>query len=221
MESAEAAGARRVSLIEEPMAAAIGAGMPVTEPTGSMIVDIGGGTTEVAILALSGIVYARSVRIGGDAMDDAIIASVRRRHNLLIGERTAERIKKEIGSAVVATGPEEMRLAIRGRDLMNGVPREITISEGEIAECLAEPIQAITDACRAALENTAPRTGGGYCGQGHRPNWRRCLVAKPGCSAWRSDGPACDCRGKPAYCVVIGTGKCLEEGSALAGVLLE
>ncbi|MEL0002291.1 MAG: rod shape-determining protein, partial [Rhodospirillales bacterium] len=136
-EAAEAAGARRVDLIEEPMAAAIGASLPVTEPTGSMVVDIGGGTTEVAVLALSGIVYSRSVRIGGDAMDEAIIANVRRRHNLLIGERTAERIKSQIGSAVVATGPEEMRLAIRGRDLMNGVPREITISEGEIAECLA------------------------------------------------------------------------------------
>ena len=105
-ESAEAAGARRIDLIEEPMAAAIGAGLPVTEPTGSMVVDIGGGTTEVAVLALSGIVYSRSVRIGGDAMDEAIIANVRRRHNLLIGERTAERIKSEIGSAVVATGPE-------------------------------------------------------------------------------------------------------------------
>ncbi|MEQ9122520.1 MAG: rod shape-determining protein, partial [Alphaproteobacteria bacterium] len=155
-ESAEAAGARRVHLIEEPMEAAIGAGLPVTEPTGSMVVDIGGGTTEVAVLALSGIVYARSVRIGGDAMDDAIVASVRRRHNLLIGERTAERIKQEIGSAISQQGAEEMRMPVRGRDLMNGVPREITVTESEIAECLAEPIQAIIEAVRAALENTQP-----------------------------------------------------------------
>jgi rod shape-determining protein MreB len=221
MESAEAAGARRVSLIEEPMAAAIGAGMPVTEPTGCMIVDIGGGTTEVAILALSGIVYARSVRIGGDAMDDAIIASVRRRHNLLIGERTAERIKKEIGSAVVATGPEEMRLAIRGRDLMNGVPREITISEGEIAECLAEPIQAITDACRAALENTAPELAADIVDKGIVLTGGGALLRNLDVALGEATGLPVTVAENPLYCVAIGTGKCLEEGSALAGVLLE
>src|SRR4029078_11119986 len=128
-ESAESAGARRVFLIEEPMAAAIGAGLPVTEPTGSMVVDIGGGTTEVAVLSLGGIVYARSVRIGGDSMDDAIIAYIRRHHNLLIGETTAERIKKTIGSALKPENNDGKTMPIKGRDLVNGVPKEIIISE--------------------------------------------------------------------------------------------
>src|SRR5690606_34201034 len=119
-ESAESAGARRVELIEEPMAAAIGAGLPVTEPTGSMVVDIGGGTTEVAVIALVGLVYARSVRVGGDKMDEAIISYIRRTHNLLIGESTAERIKKEIGSACPPEDGEGRSMEIKGRDLMNG-----------------------------------------------------------------------------------------------------
>lgn len=220
-ESAEAAGARRVDLIEEPMAAAIGAGLPVTEPTGSMIVDIGGGTTEVAVLALSGIVYARSVRIGGDAMDDAIIASVRRKHNLLIGERTAERIKKEIGSAVVAMGPEEMRLAVRGRDLMNGIPREITISEGEIAESLAEPIQAIVDAVRAALENTQPELAADIVDKGIVLTGGGAHLRNLDVALGEATGLPVTVAENPLYCVAIGTGRCLEEGSALAGVLME
>ena len=136
-ESAEHAGARRVFLIEEPMAAAIGAGLPVTEPTGSMVVDIGGGTTEVAVLSLGGIVYSRSVRVGGDKMDEAIIAYIRRNHNLLVGESSAERIKKEIGSACPPEDGEGQTMEIKGRDLMNGVPKELIISERQIAESLA------------------------------------------------------------------------------------
>src|ERR1700748_319211 len=129
-ESAESAGARRVYLIEEPMAAAVGARLPVTEPTGSMVVDIGGGTTEVAVLSLGGIVYARSVRVGGDKMDEAIISYIRRHHNLLIGETTAEKIKKEIGAACPpADGSAGRTLEIKGRDLMNGVPKELTLTE--------------------------------------------------------------------------------------------
>ncbi len=127
VESAESAGARRVFLIEEPMAAAIGAGLPVTEPTGSMVVDIGGGTTEVAVLSLGGIVYSRSVRVGGDKMDEAIIAYIRRNHNVLVGESSAERIKKEIGSARQPEGGGGREMAIKGRDLMNGVPKELVL----------------------------------------------------------------------------------------------
>ena len=155
-ESAEAAGAIKVRLIEEPMAAAIGAGLPVTEPTGSMVVDIGGGTTEVAVISLGGIVYARSVRVGGDKMDDAIISYIRRNHNLLVGESSAERIKKEIGSACPPEEGEGRSIQIRGRDLMNGVPKEITITERQIAEGLADPVAQIVEAVKVALENTAP-----------------------------------------------------------------
>lgn len=155
-ESAEAAGARKVWLVPEPMAAAIGADLPVTEPTGSMVVDIGGGTTEVAVLSLGGIVYARSVRVGGDKMDDAIISYIRRHHNLLVGERSAERIKKEIGSACPPEKGEGRTVAIKGRDLLNGVPKEIIITERQIAESLSEPVAQIVEAVKVALENTAP-----------------------------------------------------------------
>ena len=155
-ESAESAGAREVKLIEEPMAAAIGAGLPVMEPTGSMVVDIGGGTTEVAVISLGGIVYARSVRVGGDKMDEAIINYIRRTHNLLIGESTAERVKKEIGSACPPEDSEGHLMEIKGRDLMNGVPKELVISERQIAEALAEPVGAIIDAVKGALFEFPP-----------------------------------------------------------------
>ena len=155
-QSAQQAGARKVYLIEEPMAAALGAGLPIHEPAGSMIVDIGGGTTEVAVLSLDGIVYSRSVRVGGDKMDDAIIHYVRRTTNLLIGEMTAERVKKEVGSATMPTDNEGMNVQIKGRDLMNGVPREIRVSEAMIAESLAEPIEQIVEAVKTALEATPP-----------------------------------------------------------------
>src|ERR1700742_5209418 len=139
-ESAERAGARKVLLIEEPMAAAIGAGLPVTEPSGSMVVDVGGGTTEVAVISLGGIVYARSVRVGGDKMDEGIIAYIRRHQNLLIGEASSERIKKEIGSAALPMDGNGVTMEIKGRDLLNGVPKEITITQRHIAEALAEPV---------------------------------------------------------------------------------
>src|SRR6202521_2515665 len=155
-ESALSAGARRVYLIEEPMAAAIGAGLPVSEPTGSMVVDIGGGTTEVAVLSLGGIVYSRSVRVGGDKMDEAIIAYIRRHQNLLIGEASSERIKKEIGSACAPADGNGVTLDIKGRDLLNGVPREVRISEKQAADAVAEPVSAILEAVKVALENTAP-----------------------------------------------------------------
>jgi rod shape-determining protein MreB len=155
-EAAEAAGARDVFLIEEPMAAAIGAGLPVTEPTGSMIVDIGGGTTEVAVLSLGGIVYARSVRVGGDKMDEAIISYIRRHYNLLIGESTAERIKKQIGTAFVSPNESLREMEIKGRDLLNGIPKEMVLNEKQIAESLVEPISQIVQAVLTALECTPP-----------------------------------------------------------------
>ncbi len=155
-EAAENAGAREVYLIEEPMAAAIGAGLPVTEPTGSMIVDIGGGTTEVAVLSLGGIVYARSVRVGGDKMDEAIISYIRRYCNLLIGETTAEKIKKEVGAACAPEEGDGHLIEIKGRDLMNGVPKEVVLSEYQIAEALVEPVGQIIEAVKIALECTPP-----------------------------------------------------------------
>jgi len=153
-ESAESAGAREVYLIDEPMAAAIGAGLPVTEPSGNMIVDIGGGTTEVAVISLSGIVYSKSIRVGGDKMDEAIHQYIKRRYNLLIGERSAEQVKIEIGSAYPTA--EVLRMEVKGRDLVAGVPKNVEITSEEIREAMAEPIMAITDAVRVALERTPP-----------------------------------------------------------------
>ncbi|MFK7941308.1 MAG: rod shape-determining protein, partial [Paracoccaceae bacterium] len=155
-ESVLSAGARKAHLIPEPIAAAIGAGLPIMEPTGSMIVDIGGGTTEVAVLSLSDIVYARSVRVGGDKMDEAIISHLRRQHNLLIGEATAENIKKEIGTAQMPSDGIGEKMTIRGRDLLNGVPKEQEITQAQIAEALAEPVQQIVEAVMVALEATPP-----------------------------------------------------------------
>ena len=149
------AGAREVHLILEPMAAAIGAGLPVAEPIGSMVVDVGGGTTEIAVFSLRGLAYTASVRVAGDKMDDAIVSYIRRNHNLLIGETTAERIKKEAGVARRPAEGHGKTLSIKGRDLVNGVPKEITINQMQIAEALSEPVRAIIEGVRIALENTA------------------------------------------------------------------
>jgi rod shape-determining protein MreB len=170
-ESAESAGARRVALIEEPMAAAIGAGLPVTEPTGSMVVDIGGGTTEVAVLSLGGIVYSRSVRVGGDKMDEAVIAYIRRNHNLLIGEGSAERIKEEIGSACPPEDGDGATMEIKGRDLMNGVPKELVISERQIAESLARRRDHRRGEGGPGTHGAGARRG--YRRQGNRSHRRR------------------------------------------------
>ncbi|MEA3348530.1 MAG: rod shape-determining protein, partial [Pseudomonadota bacterium] len=153
-ESAESAGAREVYLIEEPMAAGIGAGLPITEPTGNMVVDIGGGTTEVAVISLAGIVFSRSVRVGGDKIDEAIIQYIRRKYNMLIGERMAEQIKIEIGAAAPLDEPETM--PIKGRDTVAGVPQILEINSEEVREALTEPVNAILDAVRVALERTPP-----------------------------------------------------------------
>ena len=155
-ESAESAGAREVYLIEEPMAAAIGVGLPITEPSGNMIVDIGGGTTEVAVISLAGIVYCNSVRIAGDKIDEAIIQYIKRKYNLLIGERTAEMIKIEIGSAYPFPNEHEMTMEIKGRDLVGGIPKTLEVSSKDIREAIAEPVNAIVDSVRIALERTPP-----------------------------------------------------------------
>ena len=219
-ESAESAGARKVLLIEEPMAAAIGAGLPVTEPSGSMVVDIGGGTTEVAVISLGGIVYARSVRVGGDKMDEAVISYIRRTHNLLIGESSAERIKMEIGAAAAPLDSEEGPLTeVKGRDLMNGVPREVLVSQREIAYALMEPVTQIVDAVKVALENTPPELAADIVDKG-------IVLTGGGALLYRLDEVLRDATGlpvvvaeEPLNCVAMGTGRALEELKRLRQVL--
>jgi rod shape-determining protein MreB len=219
-ESAESAGARKVLLIEEPMAAAIGAGLPVTEPSGSMVVDIGGGTTEVAVISLGGIVYSRSVRVGGDKMDEAIISYIRRNHNLLIGESSAERIKMDIGAAsALYNGDEGPYREVKGRDLMNGVPREVLVSQSAIAESLAEPVGAIVEAVKVALENTPPELSADIVDKG-------IVLTGGGALLTRLDQVLRDSTGLPVVvaedalqCVALGTGRALEEMRRLRNVL--
>ncbi len=218
-ESALSAGARRVFLIEEPMAAAIGAGLPVQEPTGSMVVDIGGGTTEVAVLSLGGIVYSRSVRVGGDKMDEAIIAYIRRHQNLLIGEATAERIKKEIGSAAQPGDGGGTSMEIKGRDLLNGVPKEITISQRQIAEALTEPVSAIVEAVKVALEATPPELAADIVDKG-------IVLTGGGALLTNLDQVLRDETGLPVSiaddalsCVALGTGKTLENAKNMRHML--
>ena len=218
-ESAEAAGARKVYLIEEPMAAAIGAGLPVTEPTGSMVVDIGGGTTEVAVLSLGGIVYAQSVRIGGDKMNEAIIAYIRRNHNLLVGESSAERIKEEIGSACPPEEGEGRTMEIKGRDLMHGVPKELVISERQISESLAEPVSAIIEAVKSALEHTAPELAADIVDKGIVLTGGGALLSNMDYVLRYATGLPVSIADNPLSCVVLGTGRALEEMKKLRHVL--
>ena len=210
-ESAQAAGARRVFLIEEPMAAAIGAGLPVHEPTGSMIVDIGGGTTEVAVLSLSGIVYSRSVRVGGDKMDEAIIAYIRRNHNLLIGEASAERIKHAIGTAAPPDDGPGKTLEIKGRDLLNGVPKEISISERQIAEALTEPVGAIVEAVKVALESTPPELAADIVDKGIVLTGGGALLNNLDLVLRNETGLPVSIADDALSCVALGTGRTLED----------
>ena len=218
-ESAESAGARRVLLIEEPMAAAIGAGLPVTEPTGSMVVDIGGGTTEVAVLSLGGIVYSRSVRVGGDKMDEAIIGSLRRNHNLLVGEASAARVKEEIGSACPPENGEGRVMDIKGRDLMNGVPKELIISERQVAESLTEPIGAIIETVKVALEHTAPELAADIVDKGIVLTGGGALLGNMDFVLRHATGLPVSLADDPMTCVVLGTGRALEEMKRLKDVL--
>ena len=218
-ESAEAAGARKVFLIEEPMAAAIGAGLPVTEPTGSMVVDIGGGTTEVAVLSLGGIVYSQSVRVGGDKMDQAIIAYIRRTHNLLVGERSAERIKESIGSACPPEEGEGRTMEIKGRDLLHGVPKELMISERQIAESLAEPISQIVEAVKSALEHTAPELAADIVDKGIVLTGGGALLTNMDYVLRYATGLPVSIAEDALSWVVMGTGRALEEIKKLRHVL--
>ncbi len=218
-DSALAAGAREVYLIEEPMAAAIGAGLPVTEPSGNMIVDIGGGTTEVAVISLSGIVAARSIRVAGDKLDEAVVAHIRRKYSLLIGERTAELVKKQIGNAYKLDEVESMEL--KGRDLIAGVPKTIVVTSDEMREALAEPVGAIVEAVKSVLERTPPElaadivdrgivlTGGGSMLR----NLDVLLREETGLPVMVSDSPEC--------AVVLGTGRALDVLALLKEVALQ
>jgi rod shape-determining protein MreB len=219
-ESAESAGARKVALIEEPMADAIGAGLPVTEPSGSMVVASGGGPTEVAVISLGGIVYSRSVRVGGDKMDEAIASYIRRHHNLLIGESTAERIKLDVGAAAAAEdGDEGPWREVKGRDLMNGVPREVAVSQRQMAEALSEPVSQILEAVKVALENTPPELAADIVDKG-------IVLTGGGALLHRLDQVLRDATGLPVavaeaalQCVALGTGRALEDMKRLRNVL--
>ncbi len=219
-ESAEAGGARQVYLIEEPVAAAIGAGLPVTEPTGSMIVDIGGGTTEVAVISLGGIVYSRSVRCAGDKMNEAIMNYVRRYHNLLIGEVTAERIKKTIGTASIPEHGDGKLMEIKGRDLMNGVPKEIVLSEAQIAEALADPVGQILEAVKIALENTAPELAADIVDKGIVLTGGGALLRNLDLVMRHATGLPVIIADDPLTCVVMGTGRALEDMKNLKNLLV-
>ena len=213
------AGASQVWLIEEPMAAAIGADMPVTEPIGSMVVDIGGGTTEVAVLSLRGLAYTTSVRVGGDKMDEAIVSYVRRNHNLLIGEATAERIKQEVGVAKAPLGGIGLTIHIKGRDLVNGVPKEITINQGQIAEALSEPVGTIVEGVRIALENTAPELAADIVDQGIVLTGGGALLKGIDEVLRDETGLPVTIADDPLTCVAMGTGRALED-PVFRGVLL-
>ena len=220
-ESAESTGARRVFLIEEPMAAAIGAGLPVTEPTGSMVVDVGGETTEVAVLSLGGIDYCRSVRVGGDKMDEAIIAYIRRNHNLLVGESSAEWIKKEIGSACMPENGEGRVIEVRGRDLRNGVPKEIMISERQISESLANSVGSIIEAVNLALEHTVAEIAAGIVDKGIMLTGGGALLSDLDLVLRHATGLPVSIADEPLTCVALGSGRALTEMKTLKNVLLD
>ena len=209
-EAAENARARKGWWIEEPMAAAIGAGLPVSEPSGSMIVDIGGGTTEVAVISLGNIVYSRSVRVGGDKLDEAIISYIRRNHNLLVGEASAERIKKAIASACIPEDGEGAKIEIKGRDLMHGVPKEIIVTERQIAESLADPISQIIDAVKVALENTAPELAADIVDRGIVMTGGSALLKNLDVVLRQATGLPVTIAEDPLTCVAMGTGRTLE-----------
>ena len=218
-DSALAAGARKVSLIEEPMAAAIGAGLPVSEPRGSMIVDIGGGTSEIAVISLGGIVYSRSVRIGGDAMDIALINYMRKRYNLLIGEASAEMIKKEVGIAIPPKTGDGKTIDIKGRDLASGVPKEIELTQAQVAEALSEPIQTIIEGVKSALEDTPPELAADLVDMGVVLTGGGALLESMDEAIREATGLPVTIADEALSCVALGSGKALESESSFEPIL--
>ena len=218
-DSALAAGARKVSLIEEPMAAAIGAGLPVNEPQGSMVVDIGGGTTEIAVISLGGIVYSRSVRIGGDTMDTALIQFMRKRYNLLIGESSAETIKKEVGIAIAPKTGDGKTIDIKGRDLASGVPKEIELNQTQVAEALSETIQLIVDSVKAALEETPPELSADLVDMGIVLTGGGALLEKMDEAIRDATGLPVTIADEALNCVALGSGKALESERSFEPIL--
>ncbi len=217
-ESAESAGAREVYLIEQPMAAAIGSGLPVTEPSGNMIVDIGGGTTEVAVISLAGIVFSKSIRVGGDRQDEAIAQFIKRRHNLMIGERTAELIKITIGSAY--PGEEVRTMEIKGRDLVAGIPKTVLISDDEIRDCLLEPVNQIMDAIRVSLERTPPELASDIVDRGMVLAGGGSLLRNLDAMISEETGLPVNRAADPLTSVVMGAGMALDEIDLLKDVAI-
>jgi rod shape-determining protein MreB len=210
-ESAEQAGAREVYLIEEPMAAAIGVGLPVTEPSGNMIVDIGGGTTEVAVISLAGIVYSQSVRVAGDKMDESIVTYIKRKFNLLIGERTAELVKITLGTAYPDADNSNPTMEVKGRDLITGIPKNITVHADEIRESLREPINAIVQAVRVALERTPPELAADIVDKGMVLGGGGGLLKNLDVLLREETGLPVMVADDPLSCVALGAGMALDE----------
>jgi len=219
-ESAESAGAREVYLIEEPMAAAIGAGLPITEPTGNMIVDIGGGTTEVAVISLAGIVYSRSVRVAGDKMDEAIIQYMKRKYNLLIGEHTAETIKIEIGNAYPDSTLDSQTMEVKGRDLVSGIPKTVTLTGAEVREALSEPIAQIVEAVKVTLERTPPELSSDIVDKGIVLAGGGALLKNIDILLREQTQLPVTIAEDPLTCVVRGAGEALEELDLLKRVAM-
>jgi rod shape-determining protein MreB len=218
-ESAMLAGAREVYLVEEPMAAAIGAGLPVTEPSGNMIIDIGGGTTEVAVISLSGVVYANSTRVGGDKMDEAIINYVKRKYNLLIGERSAEKIKIRIGTAYPTDEVKSME--IKGRDLVLGIPKTLELKSEEVREALAEPVNAIVESVKMALEKTPPELSADIVDKGIVLVGGGAMLANLDVLLRETTGLPVMLTENPLTAVAVGTGRILDEIALLKEVTIQ